>query len=167
MRKESAFFFQDASESDDSLLVMNHGGRFLTCAFDPSSLCSVPSTGGRLYHSASDNAGGFGLVADKLAIRWTQEVIEGNGGCCCCSCWRCCSPVLDFTRTHDLLYVQVAVLFISGAAFWIFFIPNLFFSFVTRNNGLCLTVAPPPPPPLTPSTSLTALPSLSGGAERR
>ena len=32
----------------------------------------IPSTG-RIYHPAKEKVGGFGLIADKLSILWTQE----------------------------------------------------------------------------------------------
>lgn len=53
-------------------LEYGHAGSLLVHKFSPSMICMVPSTG-RVYHPGPEATGGVGLVADKLAILWSQE----------------------------------------------------------------------------------------------
>ena len=76
-------FTQVMEEGDGgTALSFNHAGRFLAAEFRPSEVCMVAEgeAAGRVYHPASDNAGGFGLVADKLSILWTQVRSIGYKG---------------------------------------------------------------------------------------
>ena len=58
-------------DSSSPLLSYNQAERDLTVDFEPEHICMVPETG-RVYHPAADKVGGRGLIADKLAILWTQ-----------------------------------------------------------------------------------------------
>jgi len=63
----SSFFLRNK----ETLLSYNHAGILLAQPFEPASVCMLPDTG-RVYHPAPEKAGGFGLVADKLSILWSQ-----------------------------------------------------------------------------------------------
>jgi len=59
-------------QPEDWVLQHNHAGELLVEKFDPSKICMVPLTG-RVYHPGARLFGGMGLLADRLAILWTQE----------------------------------------------------------------------------------------------
>jgi len=64
---------ESSSEEEPSwYLEYGHAGELLVHKFSPSMICMVPATG-RVYHPGPEATGGVGLVADKLAILWTQE----------------------------------------------------------------------------------------------
>lgn len=60
------------SSDEEDRICYNHCGDLLSVPFEPSKICMIPSTG-RIYHPAKEKVGGFGLIADKLSILWTQE----------------------------------------------------------------------------------------------
>ena len=46
-------------------------GNILTVPFEPEKLCMLPESG-RVYHSASENMGGVGLVKSSLALELSR-----------------------------------------------------------------------------------------------
>lgn len=71
-RRNKAKDTSEATLQPEWYLEYGHADHLLVQKFEPSMISMVPSTG-RVYHPGPEATGGLGLIADKLAILWTQE----------------------------------------------------------------------------------------------
>ncbi|CAL1539379.1 unnamed protein product [Lymnaea stagnalis] len=69
----------DSSSSEPGLLSYNGAGDRLTVNFEPENICMLPETG-RVYHPASEQYGGIGLIKSSLAIELSKHFEFLSGG---------------------------------------------------------------------------------------